>query len=76
VEGRIDPPSSALRLTAKAMKADAEKGALLLAERAVGGHRDAQPCDQGVAIGIAAKCGRAPPPIKMSPFASEHPYRP
>jgi len=42
------------------MKAEAEKGALLLAERAVGGHRDAQPCDQGVAIGIAAKCGRAP----------------
>ena len=33
MEGRINPPSSALRLTAQSMKADAEKGALLLAER-------------------------------------------
>ncbi len=33
MEGRINPPSSALRLTAPSMKADAEKGALLLAER-------------------------------------------
>ncbi len=33
MESRIDPPSSALRLTAQSMKADAEKGALLLAER-------------------------------------------
>ena len=31
--GRIDPPSSALRLTAASMAADAAKGALLLAER-------------------------------------------
>ena len=33
METRINPPSSALRLTAPSMKADAEKGALLLAER-------------------------------------------
>jgi GNAT superfamily N-acetyltransferase len=33
MEGRINPPSSALRLTAQSMKTDAEKGALLLAER-------------------------------------------
>ena len=33
MDGRINPPSSALRLTAQSMKADAEKGALLLAER-------------------------------------------
>ncbi len=33
MEGRIDPPSSALRLTAASMVADAAKGALLLAER-------------------------------------------
>jgi GNAT superfamily N-acetyltransferase len=33
METRIDPPSSALRLTAQSMKADADKGALLLAER-------------------------------------------
>ena len=33
MEGRINPPSSALRLTAESMKADAGKGALLLAER-------------------------------------------
>jgi GNAT superfamily N-acetyltransferase len=33
MEARINPPSSALRLTAQSMKADAEKGALLLAER-------------------------------------------
>jgi GNAT superfamily N-acetyltransferase len=33
MEGRINPPSSALRLTAQSMKADAEKGALLLAVR-------------------------------------------
>jgi len=32
MEGRINPPSSALRLTAQSMKTDAEKGALLLAE--------------------------------------------
>ena len=31
---RINPPSSALRLTTQSMKADADKGALLLAERA------------------------------------------
>jgi GNAT superfamily N-acetyltransferase len=31
---RINPPSSALRLTVQSMKADADKGALLLAERA------------------------------------------
>src|SRR5689334_3682140 len=30
---RINPPSSALRLTAQSMQADADKGALLLAER-------------------------------------------
>jgi len=34
MEARINPPSSALRLTAQSMKADADKGALLLAERA------------------------------------------
>lgn len=34
METRIDPPSSALRLTAQSMKADTDKGALLLAERA------------------------------------------
>jgi ribosomal protein S18 acetylase RimI-like enzyme len=34
MESRINPPSSALRLTAASMKADADKGALLLAERA------------------------------------------
>jgi len=34
MEGRIDPPSSALRLTAESMQADASEGALLLAERA------------------------------------------
>ena len=33
MNSRINPPSSALRLTAQSMKADAEKGALLLAER-------------------------------------------
>ena len=33
MEARINPPSSALRLTAQSMKADADKGALLLAER-------------------------------------------
>jgi GNAT superfamily N-acetyltransferase len=33
MNGRINPPSSALRLTAESMKADAAKGALLLAER-------------------------------------------
>jgi GNAT superfamily N-acetyltransferase len=32
--GRIDPPSSALRLTAASMAADAAQGALLLAEQA------------------------------------------
>ena len=32
MEGRIDPPSSALRLSAESMAADAAKGALLLAE--------------------------------------------
>lgn len=32
MEGRIDPPSSALRLTPQSMAADAGKGALLLAE--------------------------------------------
>jgi N-acetylglutamate synthase-like GNAT family acetyltransferase len=32
MEGRINPPSSALRLTAQSMKADADAGALLLAE--------------------------------------------
>jgi GNAT superfamily N-acetyltransferase len=34
MEGRIDPPSSALRLTPQSMAADAAAGALLLAERA------------------------------------------
>ena len=34
MDGRIDPPSSALRLTPQSMRADAGKGALLLAERA------------------------------------------
>jgi GNAT superfamily N-acetyltransferase len=33
MEPRINPPSSALRLTAQSMKADAEKGTLLLARR-------------------------------------------
>jgi N-acetylglutamate synthase-like GNAT family acetyltransferase len=33
MEGRIDPPSSALRLTPQSMAADAAEGALLLAER-------------------------------------------
>ena len=33
MEGRIDPPSSALRLTPDSIAADAAKGALLLAER-------------------------------------------
>ncbi|MBV8651516.1 MAG: GNAT family N-acetyltransferase [Alphaproteobacteria bacterium] len=33
MEGRIDPPSSALRLTAQSMAEDAAKGALLLAEQ-------------------------------------------
>ncbi|MDI1262140.1 MAG: GNAT family N-acetyltransferase [bacterium] len=33
MEPRIDPPSSALRLTVPSMQADAGKGALLLAER-------------------------------------------
>jgi GNAT superfamily N-acetyltransferase len=33
METRINPPSSALRLTTQSMKADADKGALLLAER-------------------------------------------
>jgi GNAT superfamily N-acetyltransferase len=33
MEGRIDPPSSALRLTAPSMAEDAAKGALLLAEQ-------------------------------------------
>jgi GNAT superfamily N-acetyltransferase len=33
MDARINPPSSALRLTAQSMKADADKGALLLAER-------------------------------------------
>jgi N-acetylglutamate synthase-like GNAT family acetyltransferase len=33
MEGRIDPPSSALRLTPQSMAADAAAGALLLAER-------------------------------------------
>src|SRR5437868_11984539 len=33
MEPRINPPSSALRLTAQSMQADADKGALLLAER-------------------------------------------
>lgn len=33
MDGRIDPPSSALRLTPRSMAADAAKGALLLAER-------------------------------------------
>jgi GNAT superfamily N-acetyltransferase len=32
MEGRVDPPSSALRLTARSMAEDAAKGALLLAE--------------------------------------------
>jgi GNAT superfamily N-acetyltransferase len=32
MEGRIDPPSSALRLTVESMEADAAQGALLLAE--------------------------------------------
>jgi N-acetylglutamate synthase-like GNAT family acetyltransferase len=32
MQGRIDPPSSALRLTAESMAADARQGALLLAE--------------------------------------------
>ncbi|MGJ5207811.1 GNAT family N-acetyltransferase [Bradyrhizobium sp. HKCCYLR20261] len=34
MDGRIDPPSSALQLTAQSMQADAAKGALLLADRA------------------------------------------
>lgn len=34
MENRINPPSSALRLTTQSMMADADKGALLLAERA------------------------------------------
>jgi GNAT superfamily N-acetyltransferase len=34
MEGRIDPPSSALRLTAESMAIDAANGALLLAELA------------------------------------------
>jgi N-acetylglutamate synthase-like GNAT family acetyltransferase len=34
MEARIDPPSSAQRLTPQSMAADAAKGALLLAERA------------------------------------------
>ncbi len=34
MDSRINPPSSALRLTAQSMKADADKGALLIAERA------------------------------------------
>ena len=34
MDSRINPPSSALRLTAPSMKADADKGALLIAERA------------------------------------------
>jgi GNAT superfamily N-acetyltransferase len=34
MDARINPPSSALRLTAQSMKADADKGAVLLAERA------------------------------------------
>jgi GNAT superfamily N-acetyltransferase len=34
MDGRIDPPSSALRLTPQSMQADAEKGALLLADHA------------------------------------------
>lgn len=33
MDGRIDPPSSALRLTPESMAADAAKGALLLAEQ-------------------------------------------
>jgi N-acetylglutamate synthase-like GNAT family acetyltransferase len=33
MEGRIDPPSSALRLTPQSMAADAAQGALFLAER-------------------------------------------
>ncbi len=33
MDTRINPPSSALRLTAQSMKSDADKGALLLAER-------------------------------------------
>jgi GNAT superfamily N-acetyltransferase len=34
MDSRINPPSSALRLTAQSMKADADKSALLIAERA------------------------------------------
>ena len=34
MEERINPPSSALRLTAQSMQADAAEGALLIAERA------------------------------------------
>lgn len=34
MDARIDPPSSALRLTLQSMQDDAEKGALLLADRA------------------------------------------
>jgi len=33
MDARINPPSSALRLTAQSMKTNADKGALLLAER-------------------------------------------
>jgi GNAT superfamily N-acetyltransferase len=33
MDGRINPPSSAHRMTAQSMKADADKGALLIAER-------------------------------------------
>jgi GNAT superfamily N-acetyltransferase len=56
MEGRIDPPSSALRLTADSMKVDAEKGALLLAEQGgtLVGCVFAQPKDDALYIGKLA----------------------
>jgi len=56
MDGRINPPSSALRLTAESMEADAAKGALLLAERngALVGCVFAQRKDDALCIGKLA----------------------
>src|SRR5437868_7130113 len=56
MEGRIDPPSSALRLTARSMAADAAQGGLLLAEldRAVVGCVFFSPKDDALYIGKLA----------------------
>src|ERR1700747_3258961 len=56
MDSRIDPPSSALRLTPQSMKTDADAGALLLAYRRddLGGCVFARPKDDALYIGKLA----------------------